>query len=182
MNRRFMSSGYTLFELLLVLLIASLVTVIAMPGLTGFLDQIRLQNACQQVVSDMYRARFSAVAKNCRYRIRFDVSKHAYRLEEDLDNNRKIGKGEEITPPIHLPDGVRFDASEVKGPPSRPDKTPASPVTFTQKVMSVGPNGMWSNPGAIYLLSPGGQYAVITVAISGRAAVWYWDPERQAWV
>ncbi len=181
MIRRKTAPGFTLLEVLTALTVAALAALIAMPALVRHHHYTNLRNAALKVSTHMLRARFLAVAKNCRYRIRFDPAAQNYHWEEDLNNNRHYDEGEEISPRFRLPVGTAFDARDILGPPSNPTQEPPGPVTFNENVMSVGPDGRGSNPGAVYLANEAGDHVAITVGIAGRVRIWDWDPETRKW-
>lgn len=173
--------GFSLLEVLTALTVAALAALIAMPALVRFHHYSNLRNAAIKVSTHMVRARFMAVVKNCRYRIRFNPDAQHYHWEEDLNNNRHRDPGEEVSPRFFLPVGTAFDARDVLGPPSDPTHAPPGPVTFNENVMSVGPDGRWSNPGAVYLANDAGDHVAITVGIAGRVRIWDWDPDLRKW-
>ena len=173
--------GFTILETVTAVSILGVLACLAVPGLLRHLCFVRLENAAQVLRSDMMRARYLAVSRNCYYRLRFDPPRQRYAVEEDFDANGRQDRGERTFPPTPLPEQVRFDAEGVLGPPSSPNRAPASPVTFTKNCLTVGPDGCWCSPGTVYLGNPEGDHVALSVAMAGRIRIWVWDEETLRW-
>lgn len=182
MKRPWSVAGVSMLEIVVSLSFTLLAAALGMPAVVNRIRTYRLENAAVILEFQMMRARTLAVTKNCRYRLKFTPDQNCYVIQEDWNQNRIIDPGETVSPPVFLPQGVRFDCSGVLGPPSNPARPPAGPVTFTACVMSVGPDGCWSNPGTVYLGNGSGDRLALSVTIAGRIRIWTWDPGRRSWV
>jgi len=67
------SSGYTLFELLVVLLLIGMMSALAAPRITGSLPSMQLKTAAKKVAACLRQARSRATAQNQTMRAGFDL-------------------------------------------------------------------------------------------------------------
>ena len=63
-SRRFSSSGFTLLELLLVVVILGVIASVAMPGVARVARVLRIEGSAQGLVGDLHRARTEAIKRN----------------------------------------------------------------------------------------------------------------------
>ncbi|MBN2432658.1 MAG: prepilin-type N-terminal cleavage/methylation domain-containing protein [Acidobacteria bacterium] len=173
--------GFSLLEITLALVLLGIMLAVALPLLARYQRYAQLDMTARVLIANIYKARQLAVMQNARYRIYFDVMGHAYHYKVDYNNNRRLEATEQAARFFYLPLEIRFDCSGVKGPPSDPRKPPSSPVTFTHGLMSVGPEGRWSNPGTIYLGNAVEDRMAITVNIAGTVRLWEWDRDAGRW-
>lgn len=66
------SRGFTLFELLVVMALITILGGIAIPSLTGSTNRNSVWTASEQIGSQIRQARLKAISRNMRFRIRFD--------------------------------------------------------------------------------------------------------------
>ena len=91
-------SGFTLMELILVLVVMGILAAIAIPTFMGLLPAMRLNGAARQVMGDLMNARMEAVKQNNEFRVFFgSPSANQYQVLDDDDNNGTASTGEEIT-------------------------------------------------------------------------------------
>ena len=67
-------AGFTIAELIMVLVIFSILAAIALPGYLSWLPNYRLKSAARDLVSNMRKARMQAVKENGNIVVRFDDS------------------------------------------------------------------------------------------------------------
>lgn len=101
------SRGFSLLELLVVLVIIGLSASLVLPTLTGGLSSLRLKTAAREVSATLRYARSLAVSVGKEQVINMDIEEGKYWLNEDKDNNRELPsdirflnittQGEEIT-------------------------------------------------------------------------------------
>jgi len=174
--------AYTMIELVLVIILFGTLIVVALPILARYNRTVKLEMAAKVLITNLQKARLLAVTQNCRYRIYFDVPGNRYFYKVDYNNSRRIDPEEETPQFYYLPGDITYNCTGVKGPPSRPRKTPSYPVTFRHRLMSVGPEGRWSNPGSIYLGTTADDRMAITVNIAGVVRLWDWDVDCKRWI
>jgi type II secretion system protein H len=74
------SQGFTLLELILVMVILSTVLAIAAPSLRGFFASRQMQDAAAQILALTQFARSQAVCEGTTYRLNFDAAEATYWL------------------------------------------------------------------------------------------------------
>jgi general secretion pathway protein H len=80
------SSGYTLLELVLVLVVLAIVSAMAAPSLRGFGAGRKADEAASQFVSLTRWARTQAIADGCPYRIVIDAAAGTWRVQvQEID-------------------------------------------------------------------------------------------------
>jgi general secretion pathway protein H len=137
--------GFSLFELLVVLILLSLSLALVAPSLSRFLRTVELKGAAQKVSGILRNSRSEAVNKGKVYQVLFnsqsrEVSVHSMEPPEEKDE-RKEGPAPEKT--YLLPEGI-----QMKG-----DPTSSSPSASELSQIEFYPNG-GSNGGTILLDSP----------------------------
>ena len=85
------ANGFTLLELVLVLLLMSLIAGLTLPFVASTLDRITLQSEVRQIASALQFARSEAISKKTLYTFNIDIDENQYWLG--------IPKQEEITQP-----------------------------------------------------------------------------------
>ena len=142
--------GFTLLELMVVLILMGAVSMIILPSLTGGLKGLELETTCRNLTTQMKRARFEAIGSQTVRRIILDTDELGagfYVLTNEFE--------EEIRT-VNLPDGIF---------PETPDRKPLP------KKISFYANGR-SSGGTILLINrQGKRLYVITDPITGLAKV-----------
>jgi prepilin-type N-terminal cleavage/methylation domain-containing protein len=104
-NRRG-EAGFSLIELLIVLVLLGLVIGIGMPRMQDWLDRYRVRTAAQSLAADMQLQRMRAVSRNTTHAIVFDAVAGTYLLWEGDPVN---GLNTQLVPEaIGLPFGITF--------------------------------------------------------------------------
>jgi type IV fimbrial biogenesis protein FimT len=109
----FDKDGFSLVELIVVVLIIGVALGIASPYYIDYLAEQRLKGAARMVMSDLMAARQKAVSINQKVKVSFG-NNHVYRIWNDADNNGTVAdnEGDNLVMDIH-PDhhDVTFSAS-----------------------------------------------------------------------
>jgi type IV fimbrial biogenesis protein FimT len=79
-------SGFTLMELILVMVVMGIVAAIAIPTFMGLLPAMRLNGAARQVMGDLMNARMEAVKQNHEFKV-FFLNNHEYKILDDNDSD-----------------------------------------------------------------------------------------------
>jgi len=89
-------SGFTLLELILVLLLMGLIAGLALPFVAPTLDRIKLQSEVRQISSALQFARSEAISKKTLYTFNIDIDKNQYWLaipkQEEITQSKPIDK------------------------------------------------------------------------------------------
>jgi len=102
------SQGFTLVELMFVILIFGLTMLVSIPGFGRFLQTWKLNGEVDTMASTMRTARSAAIMRNTDAVFQFDVNQQTYFYYEDLDRNGSRDKGEYRSATHTLSPGVIF--------------------------------------------------------------------------
>jgi type IV fimbrial biogenesis protein FimT len=96
-------SGFTLMELILVVVVMGIVAAIAIPAFMGFLPGMRVNGAARQIMSDLMDARMEAVKQNHEYKV-FFLNNHEYKILDDNDSDGVDDGGAETSRTVDIQD------------------------------------------------------------------------------
>jgi type IV fimbrial biogenesis protein FimT len=184
-NRR---NGFTLLELLMVVLIISIITAMAIPGFGVWLPNYRLKSAARDVFSNFQLAKLSAVKQNRAWAVIFDAgeSPGRYFLCSDdggdgWDGPDFIGGNDTVEKIVDLANygnDIAFghgDATDnaTTGGGSFPDDDIS--YTTPENTAIFSPGGTISNLGYVYLSNDRGQaFAIGTPSTAGVIVIRRW--------
>jgi type II secretion system protein H len=156
-----MRQGYTLVEILVVLLIISVMSAMVLPRVAGHINSIKLRTAAQKTVAILRYARDLATSERTIYTVTLDPDKK--RIVFFRAKNRKTGypPSEKHVPEkktYNLPDGVRFEKFITPGEEKRRQGL--------QKVLFF-PNGSSSGGKIIFSNTKGQRYLIQVDFITG---------------
>jgi type IV fimbrial biogenesis protein FimT len=92
----FTKKGFTLVELMIVMVVMGIISAIASPNFRQFMAERRLNGAARMVLSDLMLARQQAVVKNNNFKVFFSTN-HNYTILDDGNNDGSAGTGETST-------------------------------------------------------------------------------------
>ena len=104
-GRRSKNCGFTLFELVLVMLIVSVLAAIAVPSMRGFLAGRRNANTAAQILALGQYARTQAVNSGVVYRLNVDASAGTYWISMQSGTDY-VPLRSEFGRPFKVPDGI----------------------------------------------------------------------------
>jgi len=115
-NRRRRDLGFTLYEVIIVLIVLLVVSAVVMPSITGFLPSVRVRKASDGLLATFAKARADAVLTSRRFRVVFTKEPAAYRLEFEPDPMNEPATFRKLSgdwgAKAELPEGVTFATLE----------------------------------------------------------------------
>ena len=142
--------GFTLVELVIVLFLAGIIMLIAIPSYQNYMMQNRLNGAARVVMSDLMHARAQAAGHNNEFKV-FFVDNHQYRILDDDDD-----------------DGAK-DSTETYIIDRNIQTNYYDATLSSNRDIVFQPNGT-ANGATVTLTNPGGTKTV-TVSLPGRVKI-----------
>lgn len=161
--------GFTLFELLVVLMVVSLMSAMVIPRLSGYLNTIELKSAARRVAAVLRHAGNKAATEKRFFTAEIDFETRQLRLYVSSElrsfsiknNETPDGDNRTIEAVYPLPEGIRFTAGEEN---ENASKDPKTTIVFF-------PNGSCTG-GAIALSNEKGKQFNLTIdSITGSVSI-----------
>jgi prepilin-type N-terminal cleavage/methylation domain-containing protein len=89
------NKGFTVFETLVVLSIATILSAAAIPNFVGYVGKERLAKAAQEVVSDISKSKMNAIRENRSYNISITGAQE-YKISIDTNSNAAFEENEAV--------------------------------------------------------------------------------------
>ncbi len=200
--------GFTLVEILVVVIIIGVMASLAVPGIRALLPAYHLRSAAHELVSLMQLARMKAAATGHHCYVVFqpggfgnvytcfldrndngtgDFEKEGASGPAYVGNEYRLGSAtfNDVAagiPVIRLPAGITFGSSATRPIPGAAS-VPDDGITFNGKPprLVFYPSGR-GKLGTVYLQNEKGAGYAISVSIVGRIFVRKWDRENKTWV
>ncbi len=149
-------AGFTLVEVLVVLIVIAVLGSIAVPGYMKWMPNIRLKNAARDLYANMQKTRMGAVKDNKDWAIQFDPAQNEYTIYSDSGDDDWATVGDNVAvETVRLstyrsgvafgPGNVPAGNNSVSGAPM-----PADDVSYTANRVVFNPLGTGSL-GYVYL-------------------------------
>jgi prepilin-type N-terminal cleavage/methylation domain-containing protein len=151
--------GFSLVEVLVVLLIVAVAGALLMPNVVRWIEIHRLKTTARQLVADLQFARIKAISEKVQHRLSFDNTKRAYTLEK---GNLPVGST------TWTPIGLARVFSEESNPYYA--RGIGLDDNFASHQIIFAPSGDVSPAGTVTLASPNESRKVI-ITLAGRARV-----------
>jgi prepilin-type N-terminal cleavage/methylation domain-containing protein len=154
---RYLSNGYTLIELIVVLGIVTITAAMGWPVVSGLLERVELNAATQTLVTDIRWAQRSARAEGRTLRLEFDPARRAYAIVDETGVSRRSAA---LAPMLSF--GSPADAG-------------ADGVTFRENAAVFAPRaGLWNSFGSVSLQSRSGAARRVSINIAGALSLTAW--------
>ncbi len=158
--------GFTILEILLVVVVASIITTMSIVVFTRYSSHHRLAGIAQTINQDIKWARQLAREKGTNQVIHFRCDKKEYRIYSEGDSLHPY----EIR---KLPAGVRYGLAQAIPEPEPGVGKPTDGVQLTNNRATFTPYGI-VNTGVVYLTNDREYYAIVIYEI-GTTRVWRWN-------
>ncbi len=106
-------NGFTLLELILVLLLMSLIAGLTLPFVASTLDRIKLQSEVRQFASALQFARSEAISKKTLFTFNIDIDKNQYWLA--IPKQEEVTQSKSIDETVRILDYQRADETLTEG-------------------------------------------------------------------
>lgn len=149
--------GFTLLEMVLVLVVLAVILAISVPQLRGFLAGSRSRDAVSQIVSLAQYAKARAAADSTVYRLNVDGSGYWLTMQQ---GESYMPVGTEFGRRFALPDGATVALTPTNGPTPIPNRTSGDQSPFDATGILFYPDGRTS-AGVIRLTEPDGSVTLL---------------------
>ncbi|RMF96940.1 MAG: prepilin-type N-terminal cleavage/methylation domain-containing protein [Candidatus Schekmanbacteria bacterium] len=183
--------GFTMIEIIIVVVIIGLVAGIAMFNLINMLPKFRVNNAVRTLASNLQWARLKAVSENNNFIVYFyspDANNiYRYEILDDDDNDGTKDPTETLydAERYHLPSGIKFGRAKSGVKRTTCGGTIDSDgIHFTGDKVTFTPTGRPDKNGSVYLIPEDDDedhdqktihWRAISVTTNGRIKTWIYD-------
>jgi len=185
-------NGYSFIELLLAISVAATLAGLAVPLLSGTIDDLRAAGAARYLAARIASARLEAVRRSSTVALRFEPQGADYAFRPFLDGNgnglraldvgsgtdRPLGPAERLQDHFaHTSFGLLPAVPDLDGGTGSADGVRIGPSAF----LSVSPNGS-STGGTLYVHGSRRQFAVRILGATGRVRFFQYDTGARRWI
>jgi len=175
-------AGLSLLELIVLLSVLLLLTAMAVPSMTRYLELYQLDSGTQGLISNLEVARYAAISGRKTVVVQFSPGRASYDIFEDKNENGNLETGERKLGSYQLPQHIQFKGDGLFGPPSDPSSPVTDPITFGNDRINYNPLGKINGGiGTVYLENDQGDASAISFNIASRLKVYRWDKSTKVW-
>ena len=168
-------SGFSLIELIVVMAIAGILVMIAVPDFMGWTPRASLKTAARDIVSNLQLARIEAIRGRTTWAVQFDTAAARYRILSDDGGDGDWTDGDEtVYNTVNFSDYRDISYGSDATPQERPGATyDADGVTFSANRVTFKSDGTAEN-GNVYIKNINGDtFAIGAASAAGRIKTWY---------
>jgi len=167
--------GFTLTEMLIVILIGGVLSAIAIPSFRTWAPKYRANGAARELFSELMAAKAKAISEGNNYIVSFDTGNNAYTIHDD-DNSNGVQDAGEVVRTVDIPasyPGIEYGYIDADNPSG---EAITGVVTFTgspPRAMFY-PSGL-SKAGSVYLMADDNRpdrQRCVTVNLTGRVRLY----------
>ena len=169
--------GFTLLEMILVLIIGGVLTAVAIPAFSNWAPKYRVNGAARQVFSEMMAARAKAISESNDYVISFNTGNNSFTIHDDDDNDGTQDSGESLRT-VDIPEaypGIEFGYIDADNP-SGDAITGAVTFSGSPPRVTFERSGLANKNGSVFLKPADGirrdRQRCITVLLTGRVKLY----------
>jgi prepilin-type N-terminal cleavage/methylation domain-containing protein len=187
MHKSATSFGFTMIELLIVLVIIGVTALIAAPSIAEWGPYYRLKGDASTIAGMLTSARFEAVKREEVVVVSFNVAGETITMFEDANQNGTQQVAEPTISTYQLRRAVDFGLDPFVIANTQGGSVPGSAVTFPADLVSFSPNGAANPTGEVYLyLDPGDivddrQDFAVDVSAAGNVRYLRWSKINSSW-
>lgn len=185
------AAGVSLLEVLLIVALSATLVGIAVPLMSGAIDEIRTAGAARYLASRISVARIDAVRRSTTVALRFQPAGDDYQITLHADGNGNGVRTTEIASGVdatigdatrleHQAPGIRFGLlpglTDLDGGSGSNEGVRVGAT----RLLSLAPTG-GATSGTLYLHGRRAQYAVRVLGATGRVRVFHYDPGARRW-
>jgi Tfp pilus assembly protein FimT len=158
------SCGFSLVELMIIMLIIIVIAAIAIPKVVTVTQNVRMANDIRSISAQIYLARMRAASAGNKSRLNFNTAANTYQIEVLNNGTWTIYGGT-----INLDTGDTFGYGSITTPAGQQAAiAQTTPIYFNSRGIATDSTGNAKPDSAIYFTNIGGQYAAIAVSIAGQ--------------
>jgi prepilin-type N-terminal cleavage/methylation domain-containing protein len=162
-------AGFTLYEIIIVLVVLLVVAGLVAPSFAGFLPSFRIRKAGEDLIAAVEKARVDAVLTSRRFRLVFSKEPAAYRLEYEPDPMNEPATFRRLPgewgAKNELPDGVAFSSLDGAA------EVPEALAGVFEECLEFSPDGSASAMTIVLALENGETVTIEVNPADGRARV-----------
>jgi Tfp pilus assembly protein FimT len=165
------SSGFTLFELFIIICIVGIVFTIGIPSFSAWIPDYRLRSKAKELYADMHLAKIKALKENDKYKIVFST---------DVANSYNLVKSDDVIEKTVTFSSSKSDnkilfggGSATKNATKSGGILPSDGISYTGNTLTFNPRGTGSS-GYVYLQNRKGTSYAIGTLPSGVILIKKW--------
>lgn len=170
--------GFTLTEMLIVIVVGGILTAIAIPTFMAWAPKYRVNGAARQLFSEMMAAKTKAISENNKYIISFDIANNRFTIhdDDDSDDTQDVGESVRTVDIAAAYPGIEFGYIDANNPSGEPI-TGSVTFTGTPPRVTFKSSGLANKNGAVYLkpaedTTRRDRQRCITVLLTGRVRLY----------
>lgn len=148
------NKGFTIIEVIVVIVVIGIMAAIAVPNFIGYLPESRLKNASRDLFSNLQLAKIGAIKNNTNWAVVFNVGAGEYYVCSNNGGDGWTGSGNDtVETTVRLADygsGVTYGTGAATTPAPL-DTTFDNGVTYPGDVVVLEPRGTTQSGGTVFL-------------------------------